>query len=139
MIDFQHMKDTIMNLIDGFRCWFYRVECFIQRGKTGYSSIDKFEGHDYLANVIIQLLEDLIENGIGTPFEFNSQDEWNNELRDILSGFYAWQLYREDNWFNETDTIEQRRKANAKAYKEMQKSLDRSCKLLAKHFGHLWD
>lgn len=132
MIDLRHMKDTLMNL-------FYKAKWFIQRGKTGYAPIDKWSGHDYLANVIILLIEDLIENGSGYPFGFDSRDEWNEELGKILSGFYAWQLYIEDSWFDESHTDQQRRKACSKAYKEMQKSLEKSCKLLAKHFGNLWD
>ena len=116
-----------------------RFRAFYQRGKTGYAQSDRYDGHDYLANIIISLVEDLIKNGTGIPFGFDTQDEWNDELRKIAAGFYAWQLWREDNWFVETDNTEERRKACAKAEKEMQKSLEKSMKLLGKHFGHLWD
>lgn len=117
MIDLEYMKNILKN-----------IKWFTQRGARGWADCDVPNMDLYLSSVIPAMLAKLSES-----------NEHSDELRDIAAGFYAYALYNEDNWYDETLSDKENQKRCKKAWSETQKSLDKSCKLLAKHFGDLWD
>lgn len=146
MIDLQHMKDTIENIKWEIGYWYgelvkspiREVKWFIQRGRRGWADKDAWDMHRYLSSVIPDMLDKQIIDGVGYPMDM-TQESWDKTRREIASGFLAWQLLDEDNWHDDTLSHKENQKRCKKAWAETQKSLDKSCKLLAKHFGNLWD
>lgn len=141
------MKDIVENIkweINWYYCNFIllpirEIKWFIQRGRRGWADCDVWEMGDYIAKIIPEMIDFDGKFGAGYPFGFSSQEEWNKTQQDIASGFRAFQLFREDVWYDENKTSKENQLSAVKMQKEVQKSLEKSCKLLAKHLGNLWD
>lgn len=113
---------------------------FIQRGRRGWADCDTWNMNDYLAKVIPEMIDYDIKNGTGSPFGFETMEDWHNVLNEMASGFKAYNLYNEDcYWYDATKSREWNQRNHAKFHKETQKALDKSTKLLGKYFFNLWD
>lgn len=114
------------------------VKWFIQRGRRGWADSDVYDIGNYLSDIIPDMVKHQITYGCGYPVGMTNE-EWDKVRAEIASGFMAWRLAQEGTWFDEDATSEKNQKNCVKAWKGAQKSLEKSCKLLAKHFGNLWD
>jgi len=97
------------------------IKCFIQRGRKGYSDRDLWEFDCYLAEIVLNGLQELKEKGLSSyPPEFVSKEEWVDILDTIIEGFR-----------------EKLKACNCYTY-DFEK-LNKALELFAKYFNCLWD
>jgi len=105
-----------------------------QRSEKGYSWHDWIDFDTFLAGIIANGVRDFRLNGVGVPIGLDSNaahvlsgsvEVWNEILLKIETPLRRWS---EDKFEEDFDT-------NKITYAEVQDAL----RLLADHFGHLWD
>ncbi len=124
-----------------------RVYWFIQRGRRGYSDLDCWNFHNYLARVISEGTEQLRKQKTGYPTELTPK-KWDTILKKISEGF---ELIQEDRMgyttiedYNKDEKFikrMKRKKENRKFFpsKSNVKKVEKGFNLFSKYFAHLWD
>jgi hypothetical protein len=137
------------------------VKYFWQRGRRGYSDIDRWNIAPYLASWLPEALAEVRTKGMSYPPEFNHEDEWHSILEEIEWALIAVRhIYAYDgseqwtylpNWNAETYAMIFRRTEtwNLKygteygyqyimTYGEC-KRMENGLALLGKHLWEMWD
>ena len=106
-----------------------------ERGERGFSEFDWWNFDEYLTFVIIGGLEKFRDEGHGFPGGFESFEDWQTILNEMIAGFEAHQrLVNLDGWDSKA-TREQN-----DAWQESNEMLwNHGSRLFIKYFGHLWD
>ncbi len=109
------------------------IRAFYQRGTRGWADCDTW-GLDYhLSCWLPQALKRLRDNSRGCPSElFDETNEdnchkWKDILNEIIDGFEAYRKFEESYI------------TDIKKEKEVDEKVRKSCELLGKWFGSLWD
>lgn len=110
------------------------IRVFYQRGTRGWADCDTWGLNYYLSCLLPQALKRLRDNSRGCPpelFDKTNKDDnchkWNDILNEIIDGFEAYRKFEES---CVTDI---------KKEKEVNEKVRKSCELLGKWFGSLWD
>lgn len=111
---------------------YYDVKYFTQRGRRGFSDRDLWNINDHLIMLIPSMIRAWQKKGLmGHPADL-TEGQWSGILNEIAGGFEYYM--RVENLLYDGDT-DQYIKDYAKAIKGVNKSF----KLITKHWGGLWD
>lgn len=127
---------------------FKELKYFITRGKRGFSERDLWSAHDYLCDIIPQMVRSY-KNGYGCPQEFYDKknvnkecQKWNDTLEEIAQGFEAAKEITDCHFYfdwKNNKKIGYIHDYNPKKNKELTKKYERGQELFKKHFFSLWD
>ena len=103
------------------------IHKIISKYKYGITCCDAANLYAYLAKQIVNGMQYMLDNQIGYPCKFKSEEEWLDVIKKIQKGFKEWIL---DEQYCQYDDIEY--KANEKKFKE-------TLKLFSKYYMYLWN
>jgi len=109
------------------------IRAFYQRGTRGWADCDTWGLNYYLSCLLPQALKRLRDNSMGCPselFDVTNEDnchKWKDILNEMIEGFEAYRKF-EDSYITDI-----------KKEKEVNEKVRKSCELLGKWFGSLWD
>lgn len=118
-----------------FRYWWWsvikdfprQIRNRLQRSRRGWADDDLWDMDMHLGRIIFEMTEALSKHHCGYPTALKNEKAWKKILKEISDGFKAnYYLIRD---INVTRTH----------CKKTQQKLQKSFRLFAKYFNHLWD
>lgn len=118
------------------------LKWWLQRRFRGYSDLDSWNPYMYIAEKSIKVLKRYKEDTIGYPPEYNTLEEWKDDVQKMIDAF--WYFSHDDEVMDkliETYGDEKNKDGRLlwmveldKEYKKAENGL----KLFGEHFSHLW-
>ncbi len=100
---------------------YWPIRSFIERGRRGWSVQDTWNLDGYIARVMAESLAYLRVHAHGYPADLTAE-KWDAILADMESGFRRWVDHYDD-------------PDEGEAYRQVQRSI----RLMHRHFAGLWD
>lgn len=141
---------TMRNWYENLRYFIKWIKWFFQRGSRGFADCDWWDMHSYLVHIIVPMLKEIKEKGIGYPGygEASTPEQWNASLDEMIEAFEAAGRVIDDEYYKEVsgDSVEAINNASRKEVRKWfklskadQKLFQKKIKIFTKYFFSLWD